>query len=122
MSMPANDDAISYDVGVKPPFRERDRDSMLSHFDLWSYDDVREHAPAILALSASVEVALPVRRHRAGGSWHGLVERMAVGRSQNRSLGELAGAVVVKPVLARFEALNHGMARHPGVGARVLAG
>jgi hypothetical protein len=49
MPMPANDDATSYEADVKPLFRERDRDSMLSHFDLWSYDYVREHAPAILA-------------------------------------------------------------------------
>jgi hypothetical protein len=30
-------------------FRELDRESMQSHFDLWSYDDVSEHADAILA-------------------------------------------------------------------------
>ena len=33
---------------------ESDRHAMLSHFDLWSYDDVTEHADAILA---SVEAA-----------------------------------------------------------------
>jgi hypothetical protein len=30
-------------------FRERDRESMKSHFDLWSDDDVSQHADAILA-------------------------------------------------------------------------
>jgi len=38
----------SYDADIKPLFRERDRGSMLSHFDLWSYDDVVEHQDAIL--------------------------------------------------------------------------
>jgi len=39
----------SFETDIKPLFRERDRDSMDSHFDLWSYDDVSEHADAILA-------------------------------------------------------------------------
>ena len=33
---------------IKPLFNARDRGSMLSHFDLWSYDDVSTHADAIL--------------------------------------------------------------------------
>jgi hypothetical protein len=37
-----------FETQIKPLFRERDRQSMLSHFDLWSYDDVSEHADAIL--------------------------------------------------------------------------
>jgi hypothetical protein len=41
--------AVSYAATVKPLFRQRDRSAMLSHFDLWSYDDVSEHAAAILA-------------------------------------------------------------------------
>jgi hypothetical protein len=41
--------SISYATDVKPLFREHDRDSMRSHFDLWSYDDVSEHAVAILS-------------------------------------------------------------------------
>ena len=39
----------SFETDVKPLFRERDRGSMLASFDLWSYDDVSEHADAILA-------------------------------------------------------------------------
>jgi CDGSH-type Zn-finger protein/truncated hemoglobin YjbI/ferredoxin len=35
-------------VRIKPLFRERDRQSMRFAFDLWSYDDVAEHADAIL--------------------------------------------------------------------------
>ena len=38
----------SYETEVKPLFRERDRRAMLSHFDLWSYDDVKANAEAIL--------------------------------------------------------------------------
>ena len=34
---------------IKPLFRERDRDSMSSKFDLWSYDDVARWSNAILA-------------------------------------------------------------------------
>lgn len=29
-------------------FRESDRESMESHFDLWSHDEVSQHADAIL--------------------------------------------------------------------------
>ena len=40
---------MSFETDIKPLFRERDRGSMQSHFDLWSYDDVSEHADAILS-------------------------------------------------------------------------
>jgi hypothetical protein len=40
---------VSFETQVKPLFRERDRESMQSHFDLWSHDDVAEHADAILS-------------------------------------------------------------------------
>jgi hypothetical protein len=33
---------------VQPLFRERDRESMRWVFDLWSYEDVKRHADAIL--------------------------------------------------------------------------
>lgn len=42
--------AMSYERDVKPLFREKDRDSMLETFDLWSYDDVVENADAILGV------------------------------------------------------------------------
>lgn len=44
----ANDPA-GFETDIKPLFREIDRQSMLRHFDLWSYDDVSRHAEAILA-------------------------------------------------------------------------
>ena len=43
------DEPIGFEQHIKPLFRERDRQSMQSHFDLWSYDDVSRHADAILA-------------------------------------------------------------------------
>jgi hypothetical protein len=43
------DEPVSFETQVKPLFRERDRQSMLSVFDLWSHDDVSRHADAILA-------------------------------------------------------------------------
>jgi hypothetical protein len=39
---------VSFETHVKPLFRERDRESMLRAFDLWAYDDVTQHADAIL--------------------------------------------------------------------------
>jgi hypothetical protein len=45
----AGDDGVRYSSDIKPLFREKDQRSMLSHFDLWSYDDVTQHAAAILA-------------------------------------------------------------------------
>jgi hypothetical protein len=49
VSPSSRSEPISYAVDIKPLFRERDRSSMLSHFDLWSHDDVSDHAAAILA-------------------------------------------------------------------------
>ena len=40
---------VRFETDVKPLFRERDRESMEFAFDLWSYDDVRQNADAILA-------------------------------------------------------------------------
>jgi hypothetical protein len=47
----ANDrnDPTGFETDIKPLFREIDRQSMLTHFDLWSYDDVSRHAEGILA-------------------------------------------------------------------------
>jgi hypothetical protein len=46
-------DQLSFETDIKPMFREGDRDSMQSSFDLWSYDDVSKHADAILAVVAA---------------------------------------------------------------------
>jgi hypothetical protein len=37
----------SFETDVKTLFREQDRRSMKYAFDLWSYDDVKDHADAI---------------------------------------------------------------------------
>ena len=47
--MSATDAPASFIEHIKPLFRERDRTAMMSHFDLWSYDDVARHSDAILA-------------------------------------------------------------------------
>lgn len=49
MSTTGEGATVSFAADVKPLFREKDRNSMESHFDLWSYDDVRDTAPRILA-------------------------------------------------------------------------
>jgi hypothetical protein len=45
----ADDEPLSFDTDIKPLFRERDQRSMRFAFDLWSPDDVRQNADAILA-------------------------------------------------------------------------
>jgi hypothetical protein len=49
MSMERSADPVGFAADVKPLFREKDRASMLRHFDLWSFHDVSQHGPAILA-------------------------------------------------------------------------
>jgi len=48
MSASIPSDPVGYAADIKPLFRELDRSSMLSHFDLWSYEDVSDNAGAIL--------------------------------------------------------------------------
>jgi hypothetical protein len=38
----------SFEADIKPLFREDDRESMQSHFDLWSYEDVSQHGDTIV--------------------------------------------------------------------------
>ena len=47
--MSATGETISFGQDIKPLFRERDRGSMSSRFDRWSYDDVARWSDAILA-------------------------------------------------------------------------
>lgn len=42
------EETISFEHDIQPLFRERDRNSMSSTFDLWSYDDVANWSDAIL--------------------------------------------------------------------------
>lgn len=48
LQLPAAGTPVSFGEHIKPLFRDRDRRSMLFAFDLWTYTDVRDHAPAIL--------------------------------------------------------------------------
>src|SRR5580693_3813825 len=45
---PDSPTGLSFERDVRPMFREKDRDSMLRAFDLWSYSDVHAHQDAIL--------------------------------------------------------------------------
>jgi len=47
--MPQSTEPVCFETDVKPMFREHDRASMKFAFDLWSRNDVSEHAGAILA-------------------------------------------------------------------------
>jgi CDGSH-type Zn-finger protein/truncated hemoglobin YjbI len=46
--LPDPDEPLSFAAHIKPLFRSKDRRSMRFAFDLWSYDDARQHAEAIL--------------------------------------------------------------------------
>jgi CDGSH-type Zn-finger protein/truncated hemoglobin YjbI len=48
IEIPGPGDSVGFEQHVKPLFRERDRKSMRFAFDLWSYDDVRANAQAVL--------------------------------------------------------------------------
>jgi CDGSH-type Zn-finger protein/truncated hemoglobin YjbI len=45
--LPGPDEPVSFAAHIQPLFRDRDRRSMLFAFDLWDYDQVREHGEAI---------------------------------------------------------------------------
>ena len=64
--IPAESEPVSFDTHVRPLFRPHDRESMQSHFDLWSYDDVTANASAIVTQLRARHNAL--RRRLAGGT------------------------------------------------------
>jgi len=43
-----SDQAVSFESDIRPLFRDKDRERMEFAFDLWSYNDVKENADAIL--------------------------------------------------------------------------
>lgn len=45
----ASDGVPTFEGDIKSLFRERDRAAMIGFFDLWSLDDVKANAEAILA-------------------------------------------------------------------------
>lgn len=46
--LPAADEPVGFEEHIRPLFRSRDRQSMSFAFDLWSYEDVKEHGEAII--------------------------------------------------------------------------
>ena len=68
----------------------------------------------------SVQLFLPVTRDAAGRAGRRLVERVVMRWSENRSLCDLIGPVVIEPVLARLEALDDRMAACHDMVASVL--
>jgi truncated hemoglobin YjbI len=48
VTLPGPDETVGFEAHIRPLFRERDRTSMRFAFDLWSHDDVRQHATEIL--------------------------------------------------------------------------
>jgi truncated hemoglobin YjbI/CDGSH-type Zn-finger protein len=48
VTLPDPGQPVSFAAHIKPLFRQRDRDSMSFAFDLWSYEDVKDHATDIL--------------------------------------------------------------------------
>src|SRR5262249_403950 len=49
VALPDADEPLSFEVHIKPLFRESDRRSMRFAFDLWDHSDVSNHAAAIIA-------------------------------------------------------------------------
>lgn len=45
--------APTFESDLRPLFRESDRDAMIQAFDLWSFDDVKANADAILGAVSS---------------------------------------------------------------------
>ena len=48
LPLPGPDEIVRFEAHIRPLFRERDRTSMRFAFDLWSRDDVQQHATEIL--------------------------------------------------------------------------
>jgi len=48
MTSPGEGGKLSFERDIKPLFRDKDRDAMLSAFDLFDYDDVVERADDIV--------------------------------------------------------------------------
>ncbi|MGH3269069.1 MAG: ferritin-like domain-containing protein [Trebonia sp.] len=48
VTLPGLEETVGFEAHIRPLFRERDRTSMRFAFDLWSRDDVQQHATEIL--------------------------------------------------------------------------
>jgi hypothetical protein len=95
MASPSEGNELSFERDIKPLFRAKDRDSMLQAFDLFDYENVVEHADAIVG-------ALRSGRMPCDGAW-------PIPRSTNSS----SGLTRARP--PRFAAPPRS-ARRPGRG------
>jgi hypothetical protein len=71
------------------------------------------------SVATAAEKCNPVRRDSVGGTWDGLIFRMAFGRGECGSVVILVGVVVPEPVLARFEGPDDRMPGLPPMRRRV---
>ena len=62
MATPSEGNELSFERDIKPLFRAKDRDSMLRAFDLFDYENVVDHADAIVG-------ALRSGRMPCDGAW-----------------------------------------------------
>ena len=89
----------SYDADIRPLFRERDRGAMLSRFDLWSYDDVKANADAILgrlaAGSMPCDGAQPMTAEDAERFGEVVVVSIPLGRYREVPTDAVEGKVVI---------------------------
>jgi len=73
VALPAPGEAVGFGEHIKPLFRGTDRQSMSFAFDLWKYDDVSQHADAILqrldAGSMPCDGAWPAERVAVFRTW-----------------------------------------------------
>jgi CDGSH-type Zn-finger protein/truncated hemoglobin YjbI len=71
--LPGPDQPVGFAAHIKPLFRQRDRQSMSFAFDLWSFDDVRARASAILTRlqegSMPCDGAWPAEKTEAFKRW-----------------------------------------------------
>lgn len=61
VTLPADDEPVSFDAHIRGLFRERDHSSMRFAFDLWSYDEVRQHGEEIHGRVANGSMPCDVR-------------------------------------------------------------
>jgi len=63
----AEGDKLGFERDIKPLFRTKDRDSMMAAFDLFDYEDVAEHADAIVGTLRSGQMPCERRVARRPG-------------------------------------------------------
>lgn len=80
-ALPAAGEPVRFEQHIKPLFRRYDRQAMSFAFDLWSYDDVSQHAEAILA-------QLQAGTMPCAGAWPPAADRrlLTLGRGRQTSV------------------------------------